>query len=156
MVVSKITLVQWKIHSTSSTLMGVGLSSIQVLNVLSIKQEITLKEFSSLQNVKDTAEGFTKSILQKYVVIFCIVRPNPISVKKLFSLKECRSGAMTSNPQFSFLCCLDEYCLFEFLWSFIKNVVYFFLASPCMSSLLSNPWLGLARLLSAEEQNTPI
>ena len=71
-----------------------------LINALSMKQEITSKEFSSLQTVKGTAEGFTKPILQEYVVIFCIVRPNPNSVKRLFSLEECRCGARTSNPHF--------------------------------------------------------
>ena len=83
-------------------MMGGGAISslIQVLNVLSMKQEITLKESSSLQTVKDTAERFTKPILQEYVVILCIVRPNPNSVKKLFSSEACRSGARTSNSHF--------------------------------------------------------
>ena len=62
----------------SITAMGVGKFLLDtVLNVLSMKQEITSKEFSSLRTVKDTAEGFTKPFLQEYVVILCIVRPNP-------------------------------------------------------------------------------
>ena len=117
-------------------------SSIQVLHVLSMKQEITSKEFSSLRTVKDTAEGFTKPFLQEYVVIFCIVRPNPNSVKKLFSSKECRTEL--------------KWVLSVWVLLIVQRGcgVYFFLASPCMSALLSNRWLGLARLLSAEDKGT--
>ena len=103
MVALKITLVQCKLHIQPVPAHdGRGAISrlIQVLNVLTMKQEITLKEFSSLKTVKDTAERFTKPILQEYVVIFCIFRLNPNSVKKLFSSEACRSGARTSNSQF--------------------------------------------------------
>ena len=67
----KITLVQCKIHYNKFQPKGGGtiLGSIQVFNVLSMKQEISSIEFSSLRTVKGTAEGFTKSILQEYVVI---------------------------------------------------------------------------------------
>ena len=88
-------------------------SSIQVLHVLSMKQEITSKEFSSLRTVKGTAEGFTKPILLEYVVIFCIVRPNPNSLKNLFSSEECRSGARTSNPQFFCAAYIISVCSFD-------------------------------------------
>ena len=107
MVCSKITLVQCKIHCNQ---FPARYSS--VLNVLSMKQKIPSKEFCSLRTVKGTAEGFTKPILQKYVVIFCIVRPNPYSVKKLFSSKECRSGARISNSQVVVL--LSKFCCLYF------------------------------------------
>ena len=58
MVVSKITLVQCRIQFQPNG-RGTIPSSIQVLHVLSMKLEITLIEFSSLQIVKDTAEGFS-------------------------------------------------------------------------------------------------
>ena len=41
-----------------------------ILNVRPIKQEISSKGFSSFLRVRDTAEGFTKLVLQ-YVFIFC-------------------------------------------------------------------------------------
>ena len=37
-------------------------SQVQELNVLSMKKEITSKEFSSLRTVKDTAEGSHQAI----------------------------------------------------------------------------------------------
>ena len=134
-----ITLVQYKIHYNQFQPKGVGQFPTRykgsgtipnsVLNALSMKQEITSKEFSSLRTVKGTAEVFTKSISAGvcyvvifcivrpnsegysrtihqvyfagvcYVVIFCIVRPNTNSVEKLFSSEEYRSGARTINPQ---------------------------------------------------------
>ena len=48
-----------------------------ILNVMPIKQENSLKGFSSFRTVKDTAEGFTKPVLQEYVVIFCKLRTEP-------------------------------------------------------------------------------
>ena len=48
-----------------------------ILNVMPIKQENSLKGFSSFRTVKDTAEGFTKPVLQEYVVILCKLQPEP-------------------------------------------------------------------------------
>ena len=48
-----------------------------ILNVRHIKQENSLKEFSSFQTVKDTAKGFTKPVLLEYVVIFCKLQTEP-------------------------------------------------------------------------------
>ena len=137
MVVSKITLVQCKIHKNQFEPNGRGTipSSVQVSNVLFIKQEITSKKFGSLQTVKNTAEGFSKPIMQEYVVIFCILKPDPNSVKISFSRKNLDVEQGPVIP--SFLCCLDEFCLFEFFRSFNGDLVYFFLASTCMFGLLS-------------------
>ena len=127
------TLVQCKIHHNQfkPKRRGTIPSSIQLLHVLSMKQEINLKEFSSLPTVKDTAEEFTKPFLQE----------------------ECRNGARTNNPLvFMLLRWVPSVWIF-FVCS-IEDVVYFFLASPCMYKLLSNRWLGLACLLSAKDHNT--
>ena len=93
-------------------------------------------------------EGLPSLYLQEYVVILCIVRQNSNSVKSSFPRKnvEVEQGPVISR----FLGCLDNFCLFEFFWLFNEDVVYFFLASLCMSGLLSNRW----RLLSSEDQNT--
>ena len=48
-----------------------------ILNVMPIKQENSSKGFSSFRTVKDTTEGFTKSVLQEYVVIFCKLQTKP-------------------------------------------------------------------------------
>ena len=88
MVVSKITLVQYKIHHDQFDQWERDNSQLDTgINVLSMKLEITMKEFSYIQTVKDTAEGFTLPILQEHVVIFCIVRPNLNSVKKVLFLE---------------------------------------------------------------------
>ena len=56
------------------------------------------------------------------------LQPNPNSVKKLFSLEECRSGARTSNPQFFML-------LRWFLSVWGCGVLF-----PCLTSCL-NYWV---------------
>ena len=48
-----------------------------ILNAMSIKQESSSKGFSSFRTVNDTAEGFTKPVLQEYVVIFCKLQTEP-------------------------------------------------------------------------------
>ena len=41
-----------------------------IFNVMPIKKESPSKRFSSFRTVKDTVEGFTKPVLQEYVVLF--------------------------------------------------------------------------------------
>ena len=48
-----------------------------ILNVVPIKQENSSKGFSSFRTVEDTAEGFTKPVLQEYVFIFCKLQTEP-------------------------------------------------------------------------------
>ena len=48
-----------------------------ILNVMPVKQENSLKGFSSFRTVKDTAERFTRPVLQEYVVIFCQLQSEP-------------------------------------------------------------------------------
>ena len=102
---------------------GTILSSLQVLHVLSMKQEITSKEIQFSANI----EGYRRRGHQTYSAVvcrhLCIVTPNPNSLKKLFSSEECRSGARTSIIP-SFLCCLDNFCLFEFFRLFSEDAVY--------------------------------
>ena len=55
---------------------------------------------------KGSPEGFTKPVLQEYVVIFCSCRPNPTSVKKtLFPREMRRYGRDPFIP--SLLCWID-------------------------------------------------
>ena len=123
--------------------------SIQVLNVLSRKQEITTKEFSFLLTVKNT---YSRRVYQAFSVgvsrhlLHSQTKPQ-FNKNKSFPRKnvEVEQGPVI----LIFLCCLDE-----FFCSFNEDVVYFFLVSPWMSKLLSNRWLGLACLLSALDQNT--
>ena len=70
-----------------------------------IKQEIFSKGFSSFRTVKDTAEGFTKPVLQEYVVIFC-----KLQKKSSFSEGKAALREVLRLPQFIVL-----YLLLEFL-----------------------------------------
>ena len=48
-----------------------------ISNVMPIKKENLSKGFCSFGIVKVTAEGFTKPVLQEYVVIFCKLQTEP-------------------------------------------------------------------------------
>ena len=69
-------------------------------------------------------------------------RPNPNSVKKLFSPEECGAeGGIQTSPVYCAVL-MSPGCLSSFKSSTL-DVVYLFPASPCISGLLRSRWLWL-------------
>ena len=101
-----------------------------------ISQNNSPNGMSSLQTIKYKVKGFTKSVLQEYVVIFCKLQTEPyLSNKAIFPRGMQRWEREIRNPQFNCAGLMSPGCLSSFKGLTI-GVVYLFPASPCMSSLL--------------------
>ena len=120
---------------------------IQILTVLSIKQETTFRKNSVISKQWRIQQKGSPSLFCRSMLSSSALKDQTLTLQK--------NVEMEKWPVISsFLFRLDDLCLLESFWSIKVDVVYFFLASLCMSGLLSNRWVGLAHLLSAEDKST--
>ena len=68
------------------------------LNAMPITQEVYFVRIWVSPNSVGYSRRFTKPFLHEYVVVPCIVKPNPRSVKKLFCPEQCSIDGGSRRP----------------------------------------------------------